>query len=206
LKHFLIYIVFFSIFISCKEKETPKIEIYLTKEIIKNSSGIPIEKFVENHPNKEEILKYNGNKNFSVDTITGNIICCSNFKIDKKNLKNKPFIMDDEIKGFNFQYSSITLSKSALKKLLSLTSNSSKQQFSICINGEPKMNGYFMGIMSKYPSENYSFMYSYAFDKNNLKFDSYDFWLRYGNNMRDLDSINENEFYEVLKETNRILK
>ena len=206
MKHILTYIILIFIFTSCVEQESPKIEIYLPKETIKNSSGIPIEKFAENNPNKDEILKYYGNKNFSIDTITGNIICCSNFKVSKNDLENKPFITDKEIVGFNFKNSSITLSRAALKKILSLPSNSSKQQFSICINGEPKLNGYFLTIVTKYLTENYNFTYSYAFDKDNLEFETYDFWLRYGNNMRDLDSINEEKFYKTLKATNRIIK
>ena len=127
-------------------------------------------------------------------------------KVTKDDLENKPFISDKEIKGFNFQNSSITLSKSALKKILCLPNNSSKQQFSICINGEPKLNGYFLTVVTKYLTENYNLTYHYAFDKDNLQFETYDFWLRYGDNLRGLDSINEKKFYEALKKTNRILK
>ena len=206
MKHILTYILLTLVFTSCVENEVPKIEIYLPKQTIKNSSGIPIEKFAETSTNKKEILKYYGNKNFSIDTTTGNIICCSNFKVTKDDLENKPFISDKEIKGFNFQNSSITLSKSALKKILCLPNNSSKQQFSICINGEPKLNGYFLTVVTKYLTENYNLTYHYAFDKDNLQFETYDFWLRYGDNLRGLDSINEKKFYEALKKTNRILK
>lgn len=206
MKHILRYIILFLIFTCCKEEKIPKIAIYLPKETVKNSRGIPIEKFAENHPNKDDILKNYGNKNFSIDTIKKKIICCSNFSVSRNDLEKKPFISDKEIKGFNFQNSSIKLSKSALEKLLKLPNNSSKQQFSICINGNPILNGYFLTISSKYLTENYNFTYHYAFDKDNLQFETYDFWLRYGDNLRGLDSINEKKFYEALKKTNRILK
>lgn len=209
MRHIFKYIILALFFTSCTTGENPKVEIYLTKETIKNSTGIPIEEYAENHPNKkDEILEYYGNKNFSVDTINGNIICCSKFKVKRNDLEEKPFITDKEIEGFNFQNSSILISKSAVKKLLELPSpsNKSKQQFSICINGEPKLNGYFLTVVSKYLPENYSFSYTYAFDKNNLKFDNYEFWLRYGNQIRELDSINEKEFYEAMKISDRIIK
>lgn len=178
----------------------------MTKETIKGITGIPIEKYYKNHPKFDEIMKSFGDKNFTVDTINGNLVCCPEFKVEKGDLHKKPLITDEEITGFDFQNSSILISKSGVRKLLELPFDTiDRKQFSICINGKPELNGYFLSIWSSFYSENYVFFYQPSLKKDSIENKNHPFNLFFGQEIRKIDSINEKTLYQALKKTGRLI-
>lgn len=149
-------------------------------------------------------MEYYGNRNILVDTITKHLICCLDFKTQKSDLEKTPFITNEEIYGFDFNNSSISLSKSAMKKILKLPNI--RKQFVVCINNKPELNGYFIvSPFNSYFIENYIFHYNYSKSKDSLNEKTYTFLMFYGKEYRKLDSINENSFYKALSKTDRII-
>lgn len=143
-------IFFFSIFILSCSKEKDKIEIYLLKERIRSSEGIPILEYaaLQNYPLIQEITSI---EKANFDTVKKQIIYGGEFKVSKEQLNNLPLIKDTEIIKFDSNKNELIISASGRKKIENLKPNMKfGTQFVICVNSEPSLTGYFRNHFSSY--------------------------------------------------------
>jgi hypothetical protein len=199
------FIAFILTFISCK-KEEDKIEIYLLKDRILSSEGIPL---IE----REGFLKTDKNLEFAkylrYDTISKQMIYGGRFEVKTDDLLAEPFIEDEEIIEVNLNTSEFILSQKGKNKIKELKPSMKHGiQFVICVNRKPILTGYFRSNISSYIL-NWNYIgYDYinsSFDtKNDINFvirknDGYLDWKPYKINLLDYP-----ELVESLKKSRRL--
>ena len=199
------FIVFILTFISCK-KEEDKIEIYLLKDRILSSEGIPLiesEGFLKTDKNLKSAtyLRY--------DTISRQIIYGGRFEVKTTDLLAEPFIEDEEIIEVNLNKSEFILSQKGKNKINKLKPNMKYGiQFVICVNRKPTLTGYFRSNISSYVLNwnyiGYDYIISSFDTKNDINFvirknDGYLDWKPYKTNLLDYP-----ELLESLKKSGRL--
>ena len=101
MKKILSILLFSSLLFSCKNHEE-KIEIYLLKNRVRTTEGIPVLEYV-----KLKNIKYDKNlenvKDCNYDSISKQFIYGGKFTVDKENLETKPLITDEDILKLNFK-------------------------------------------------------------------------------------------------------
>lgn len=158
------------LFISCHQKESDLIEIYLTNNRIDSYEGVPLRIAVKDSVILKHVLESWG-ENVRIDTIKNKTIFMGHFEAENKDLQKKPFIRDSEIMGLDFKNSKIHFTKSVSKRIYdSLPEwNKSKEfgkQFVLCHNGKIVMKGYLLNSWNKFPSSTYQIYYHRLPDKN----------------------------------------
>lgn len=142
--------------------DKPEIEIYLPKERIVSKDGTELIRewvFREDLKNDEYFIEENKYylKYARYDTLNNNYIYAGSFVADKSDLKEEPFIKNDEIIEFDFKKSLIKFSPSGVEKIWNLPPNFNfSRQFIITADKEPILTGYFYSIFaSSYVSHFY---------------------------------------------------
>jgi hypothetical protein len=135
--------------ISCQKKHQDVIEIYLTKERIPHKVGVPFEEIPKyvNIDLTDPVFGRYDHFFVSYDTISKDFVFLGEFDIRRENLKEEPFITNDEILGFDFEKSNVVVSGNSYYKF-SDKRIGNLNQFVICINKKPVINGYFLSGMS----------------------------------------------------------
>lgn len=164
MKYLLILFSFALIFTSC-EKNDDKIEIYLLKNRIRSSEGIPIieyDSFIKT-PKSLKQCKF-----VNYDTISGDWIFGGKFEVSKHDLDKTPLIIDNEILSVNLDNSELFLTESGKEKIQRIKPNMKYGvQFAICVNQEPQLVGYFRSNISSFV---YNWNYiGYDYYKHNIK-------------------------------------
>lgn len=178
--------------ISCNQKKDEDIEIYLLKNRIESYEGVPLRTAIKDSVILKQVLESWG-EGVRIDTINDKPIFMGHFQVDKKNLQEKPFVVDSEILGLDFKNSRIYFKKSVAERIYDSLPNWNKRkqfgkQFVLCHNHKIILNGYLIPSFSSYwsnsyqiyfhrlPDENdtitrvgYSFNYGLNFEENNLK-------------------------------------
>ena len=188
----IIFLIFL-IFVSCEQKKDI-IEIYLTKNRIESYDGVPLRDAIKDSVIINQVLE-SYKEEIRIDTLKDKPIYMGHFRVNQKDLEEKPFIIDSEILGLDFERSEIHFSKSVTEKIYKSIPNWRKKnhfgkQFALCHNGKIILNGYLIGSMSSYWSNTYQIYYhkypehkrkngiksvafsindSLNFEKNNLK-------------------------------------
>lgn len=179
-----ILILTFLIF-SCKNNQD-KVEIYLLKNRVRTSEGIPSLEYM-----KLKNIKYDENlefvKNCNYDSISKQFIFGGKFKVNKENLETEPLITDENIIKLKIKNSELILSDYAKNKISNLKPDMKYGiQFAICVNKEPVLTGYFRSVYS-------SFIYNW----NYIAYDNYN---KQKNVVKDSNYvIRQNEGYEKWK-------
>ena len=137
------------LFFSCNNRED-KIEIYLIKNRIRTTEGIPILEYV-----KLKNIKYEENlenvKDCNFDSISKKFIFGGKFNVKKENLETEPLIADQDILKLNLKKSELIISEIGRQKITQLKPNMKYGvQFAICVNKKPLLTGYFRSIYSSY--------------------------------------------------------
>ena len=158
-------------FISCKESnEEDKIEFYLTKERIQSFDGTCIEEAVfDTNPKRDSIIKQGLLERYGntvrIDTVKKEIIFAGKFKVQNKDLQDRPFIKNSEILGINFENSSISFKESVANNIydsIKIWRNKNHhygRQFVLKHNEKIILNGYFFSMMSSQLSNTYQILY-----------------------------------------------
>lgn len=163
MKRILLIIFIYSSVLSCAN-EKDKIEIYLLKERIRSSEGIPILEYAthQNYPLTQEITSI---EKANFDTVKKQIIYGGEFSVSKEQINNLPLIKDTEIIKFDSNTNQLIFSASGRKKIENLKpSMKFGTQFVICVNGEPSLTGYFRNHFSSY-IYNWNYIH-YQYSKN----------------------------------------
>jgi hypothetical protein len=134
---------------SCGNHEE-KIEIYLLKNRIRTTEGIPVLEYV-----KLKNIKYVDNienvKGCNFDSISSKLIFGGKFNVKKESLETEPLIANEDILKLNLKKSELILSEIGRKKIAQLKPNMKYGvQFAICVNRKPLLTGYFRSIYSSY--------------------------------------------------------
>ncbi len=137
------------LFFSCNNHQD-KIEIYLLKNRIRTTEGIPVLEYV-----KLKNIKYDENlenlKDCNFDSVSKKFIFGGKFNIEKESLEKEPFITNEDILKLNLKKSEIILSEIGRQKIAQLKPNMKYGiQFAICVNKKPLLTGYFRSIYSSY--------------------------------------------------------
>lgn len=196
---------FVFIFSSC-ENNSDKIEIYLLKNRIRSSEGISItehDSFIKT-PKSLKLFEF-----VNYDTISGDWIYGGKYEVSKNDLNKTPLIHNDEILSVNLEKSELILTDSGKKKIEKIKPNMKYGvQFTICVNKEPQLVGYFRSNISSYV---YNWNYiGYDYYKHDIKVnkekgfiiyknESYEKWKPYKSNLLEYP-----ELIKVLKESNRL--
>lgn len=190
------YILIILILFSCNQtetKNTPEIEIFLTKKRIKSYQGLEISE------NKIDSLGYRYLENhfdFNVvrlDTTTNELIFAGEFEAKKTDLRDEPFLDKSRIIEFNPKNGHLIIDSIGAKQITELPrSNNMGHQFVLTVDGEPKLFGYFYN----YPFSYYCHTYTYDFLR---PVQITEFEMTYGREMRKVDLEIENpELYKIL--------
>ena len=160
----LLILLFFTVLFSCNKHED-KIEIFLLKERIRSSEGIPVLEYAKSKNIQNEDLKNVEDCNY--DTIAKQLIFGGKFYANKNDIIEKPLIEDNEILGLNLDTNEIILSDSGRKKIALIKPNMKYGiQFVIGVNGIPNLTGYFRSNIS---SNIYNWNYiSYDYFEHNI--------------------------------------
>lgn len=147
MKKILSILLFVSFLFSCKNHEE-NIEIYLLKNRVRTTEGIPVLEYV-----KLKNIKYNKNlenvKDCNYDSISKQFIYGGKFTVNKENLESKPLITDKDILKLNLKKSEFIFSEIGKQKITQLKPNmKSGIQFVICVNKQPYLTGYFRSNIS----------------------------------------------------------
>jgi hypothetical protein len=184
----ILYILLLSFLLFSCEKHEEKIEIYLLKNRIRTTEGIPVLEFV-----KLKNIKYDENlenvKGCNFDSISMKLIYGGKFNVQKENLETKPLIEDEDILKLNIKKSELILSEIGRQKIAKLKPNMKYGiQFAICVNRKPLMTGYFRTIYS-----------SYVYNWNHINYDHYNKEKRIDKDTNFV--IRQNKDYEKWKPT-----
>lgn len=153
---------------SCTKKEA-KIEIYLLQQNIQSSEGIPVIEYLKLKKMNSVIDSSKANQvNWNYDSIKKQYIQGGKFVVKNENLQTLPLIVDADILGLNLKKSELILSDNAKKRISNLKLG--RNQFAICVNGEPVLTGYFRYNFS---SVIYSWNYI-GYNHNNENFQKID--------------------------------
>ncbi|SHJ26882.1 hypothetical protein SAMN04488096_1282 [Mesonia phycicola] len=190
------YILIILILFSCNQtetKNTPEIEIFLTKKRIKSYQGLEIS---ENNIDSLGYRFVESRFDFNVirlDTTTNELIFSGEFTAKKTDLRDKPFLDKSRIIDFNPKNGHLIIDSIGAKQITELPrSNNMGHQFVLTVDGEPKLFGYFYS----YPFSYYCHTYTYDFLRPIL---ITDFEMTYGREMRKVDLEIENpELYKIL--------
>ena len=147
MKNILSILLFSSLLFSCENHEE-KIEIYLLKNRVRTTEGIPVLEYV-----KFKNIKYDKNlknvKDCNYDSISKQFIYGGKFTVDKEKLETKPLITDEDILRLNLKKSELILSEVGKLKITKLKPNMKYGiQFVICVNKQPCLTGYFRSNIS----------------------------------------------------------
>ena len=158
IEFFIIALLLFSC--NYSKKESSKIEIYLLKDTILTKEGVEI----SNMPNKEDLDSTYYNKIDTIrvryDTLNKEFIYAGRFNAEKSELKDKPFITNDEIIGLNLTESVFIFTQPAAKKIVNIQSSMKYgKQFAILKDGNILLTGYFWSKSSSYGSTWYCIEY-----------------------------------------------
>jgi len=149
MKKILSILLFSTLLFSCENHEE-KIEIYLVKNRIRTTEGIPVLEYV-----KLKKIKYEEDienvKDCNYDSISKKIIYGGKFNVKPENLEKEPLITDMDILKLNLKKSELILSEIGKHKINQLKPNMKYGiQFAICVNKKPVLTGYFRSIYSSY--------------------------------------------------------
>ena len=149
--------------LSCTKKEDV-IEIYLTKNKIESYNGVPLRVGIKDNLILKNVVDFYGT-DIRVDTITEKLIYMGHFNVQKEDLEEKPFIINSEILGFDFEKSEIHLSKNAEEKIYNTQNDWRKntalrKQFAICYNGAVVLTGYLIPSICSHHSNTYQIWYN----------------------------------------------
>ena len=202
----IIFLIFL-IFVSCEQKKDI-IEIYLTKNRIESYDGVPLRDAIKDSVIINQVLE-SYKEEIRIDTLKDKPIYMGHFRVNQKDLEEKPFIIDSEILGFDFERSEIHFSKSVSEKIYKSIPNWRKKnhfgkQFALCQNGKIILNGYLIGSMSSYWSNTFQIYYhKYPEHKRNNGIKSVAFSM-YDSLNFDKHNLKKNKkFYNVFK--NRLI-
>lgn len=202
--YFIKRLVFFSfiIFISCQQK-VDELEIYLLKQRVVSTEGIPISEARKIKEFKSIYGEFNDDTNF--DIINKRFIFGGKFDVKLSQLEKEPFIKDSEIKSIDTIKGEISFTKSASDKIKKLRPNMiNGKQFAICLNKKVVFTGYFWSKYSSYLGTWNCIEYNHLDDKTNL------FSIYKSNGMNKIRTkINFKEYYDLVKylnDTNRLTK
>ena len=159
---FIPFIVILTLIGCIKKKQTvieskhPIIEIYTPKERIPSIDGIELPSnwnLAGLSEHKAEFYR----KYARLDTISQKLIFAGRFVAKVSDLPNSPLIQDKDIVGFDFEYNTLKLSESGVKKLLTVLPNMNfSRQIIITADKKPILNGYlFSTFSSSYVSHFY---------------------------------------------------
>ncbi len=151
--HILLSCLVFILISSCKRTNNKDlIEIFILKERVKSDEGVPYINLDTNKVfNKNELKKEKELPNY--DTIKKEFIYAGRFDVDIKQIKENPFINNDEIIMLDTVSGKIKLSANAINKIISLKPSMKEGiQFVICKNKKPLFTGYFWSSFSSYGS------------------------------------------------------
>lgn len=192
------------------ENHDQKIEIYLLKNKVRTSEGIPVLEY-----EKLKNIKYDKNlenvKDCNYDSISKKFIYGGKFTIEKENIETKPLIKDEDVLKLNLKKSELILSKNAKSRINQLKPNMKNGiQFVICVNKQPILTGYFRSnISSNIYNWNY-IGYDY-FEHKIATIHDKNFVIRQNDGYEKWKPIlcNLNEYPELIsafKNTNRIIE
>lgn len=147
MKKILSILLFSSLLFSCENHEE-KIEIYLLKNRVRTTEGIPVLEYV-----KLKNIKYDENlenvKDCNYDSISKQYIYGGKFTVDEENLETKPLITDEDVLKLDLKKSELVLSEIGKQRITHLKPNmTSGIQFVICVNKQPYLTGYFRSNIS----------------------------------------------------------
>lgn len=149
MKQLFITLLLFTLLIGCKKEEShSKIEIYLLKNPVASTEGIPMLQ-VEKFSNMHDEIRKGGLDSIRYDTVNDLMIYAGKFVAVRSDLEDKPFINDDEIQRFYSNKHILLLDSLAAKRIEKLKPNMRKGlQFVVAVNNHPVLFGYFRNIFS----------------------------------------------------------
>jgi hypothetical protein len=209
MKKILSILLLSSLLFSCENRDE-KIEIYLLKNKVRTSEGIPVLEYV-----KLKNIKYDKNlenvKDCNYDSISKQFIYGGKFTVEKENIETKPLIKDEDVLKLNLEKSELILSENAKNSINQLKPNMKNGiQFVICVNRQPLLTGYFRSnISSNIYNWNY-IGYDY-FEHKTATIHDKNFVIRQNDGYEKWKPIlcNLNEYPELIsafKNTNRIIE
>ena len=202
-----VWVVFIGLlFMSCQGgKKNPKIEIFLAKNRIETTLGVP---YTERNTNSDTLAFFSSvydlnviRKDTSYTRAGLGIIHAGPFEAVKDQLELTPFIANENIIGFNDAEAELVVDSIAKRKLDSLPNETpSGRQFVLLVNGKPKLSGYFIN-MEYFQGGIYtnSIRYINRFSTNSHPYILY----RKGNEMTL--KTEQPELYKAFKQSDRIL-
>jgi hypothetical protein len=195
LKKTFSYIFIFLILTSCnntEKKNSPNIEIYLTKNRIQSNQGIEINsKNIDSFGYKKVADRFDFDI-VRLDTMNSALIFAGEFVADKKDLNSEPLLSNKNILEFNSQNGFLKVDSIGAKKIKGIDAKGYGTQFVLTINKEPKLFGYFYS----YPFSYYCHTYNYDYVQTSL---ITEFKLNYGMDMYPVDLEKEKpELYKTL--------
>lgn len=207
MKNILSILILPFLIFSC-ENNQDKIEIYLLKNRIRTSEGIPSLEYM-----KLKNIKYDENlefvKNCNYDSISKQFIFGGKFKVNKENLKAEPLITDENIIKLKIKNNELILSDYAKNKISNLKPDMKYGiQFAICVNREPVLTGYFRSVYSSIIYNwNYIAYDNYNKQKNVVKDSNYiirqnEGYVRWKPKLTDLSKYPE--LIKALNKSNRV--
>ncbi|WP_417887964.1 hypothetical protein [Zunongwangia sp.] len=235
IKNILVILAF--LLISCVKKQKandeldlPKIEIYQPKERIVSNFGNPItdewilSEFFDNDTTLFQDKYLNDCSSFlhrpnyqiftKVDPKSNKLIYAGPFSATTQDLKENPFIKDEEIIGFDFKESKIRISSTGVSKIMSLKPNMNhSRQFVITIDKMPILTGYFFNTFSSSYVSHFYIEHLYKdenFKSNSPKISDYEIFYNPKSEF-DWEPIQYNfkknaKFYKAFKETNKLIE
>jgi hypothetical protein len=135
-------------FFSCQRKED-EIEIFLLKDRIRTTEGIPVLEYAGIKKIKDENLKNLRYCNY--DSIKKQLIYGGKYTVKKEDIMSKPLIKNDEILSLNLRNNELIISESGKQKITQIEPNMKYGvQFVICVDKTPYLTGYFRSNISSY--------------------------------------------------------
>ena len=149
---YILLLIFTALFISCKQFEKPKIEIYLLNKRIEANYVVDY-KETENYRKDIEFLSKKGDdidyhrnmmKNWKFDTISNSFVNAGEFDARISDLIPTPLVSDSEIVSFNTLNNELTIKTIALSRINKIESEfQAGTQFVITVDKKPTLTGYF---------------------------------------------------------------